>query len=495
MRTDYLKEEVFSKFVSRETDSAVIRSQRAENKWLAVEMVNASTEERLMMTEPDFNILQDVSYSSFVEFCCGVVSDIIGDTAPEEALLGSFSGGASTSRKRTSSQPAHKYVGKAHVTDDCLWIVDNLVACALPGWLFVPESSLWNIEVVPGNVMFTVPKKTDIDRVAAKEPDLNMFIQKGIGDFFRSSLRRIGINLNDQTKNQSLAHRGSVDGSLATLDLSSASDSVTRELVFQLLPVSWFTLLDAARCPVTRLWSGEEHRNCMFSSMGNGFTFELESLLFYALMRTTAYFTGTRGTISVYGDDIIIPTGMAREAQWVLNYFGFEVNPDKSHVDGPFRESCGGHYWNGVDVTPFYIKGPLDRIVDVIDVANKLRRWGDLRIGGERFSSVIDTEVEAIWLWLKSYVPSCLWGGADLSFKYQLVSDDIPNSRLQEVAERKDAGLGGYLHWLNSARHRTVLQDAVVTSQYTTPRNQFRLRPVRDKTVPRLEAYFLHEIG
>lgn len=496
VKADYLNNQVFSKFVSKDTDPPLTRKIRAENKWLAAERDNEATEDRLLTTPHDHKLwVGGATYSQFVEFCSNVIGDLIGDVPPVDALVGAFSGGASTSRPRTHSFPAGKYVGKAHVTSDCLDGYFGLLPEELPSWFGFQNSDRLTPVKVQGNVMFTVPKKTDIDRVAAKEPDLNMFVQKGIGDFFRSRLLRAKINLNDQSINRSLALRGSIDGSLATLDLSSASDSVTTELVFQLLPVTWFTLLDAVRCRVTTLVSGEEHRNCMFSSMGNGFTFELESLLFYALMRTTAYFTGTRGVVSVYGDDLIIPTRMADEAIQVLNYFGFQVNTEKSFVDGPFRESCGGHFWNGVDITPFYVKKPIESIPDLIHVANQLRKWGDLKIGSERFSSVIDDEVEEIWLWLKSLVPNILWGGVDFDFKYQLVSHDTPHSRLKEMTKQVRAGnSGGYLHWLNATWHRTEYKEHVVTSRFNEPRDAYELRSVRDKTVPRLEALFIHEL-
>lgn len=496
VKADYLKEEVFSKFVSKDTDPPLVRRNRAIFKLLCAEQDNAATEDRLLMTREDFNILPRVPYSRFVEWCGSLVESIIGDTPPLDALIGAFSGGASTSRPRTRSHPASKYYGTAHVTDDCLQRFVDVVD-EMPGWLNARTSNDLTIQGVLGNVLFTVPKKTDIDRCAAKEPDLNMFIQKGVGNYFRSCLRRTGINLNDQSINRSLARVGSIDGSLCTLDLSSASDSITRELVFQLLPVTWFTLLDSVRSRVTII-DGEEHRNHMFSNMGNGFTFELESLLFYVLMRGVAFFTGTRGVVSVYGDDLILPSEMAQQAIYVLGYFGFQVNPDKSHVSGPLRESCGGHYYNGFDITPFYVKGPIETVPDLIDVANKLRKWGspsDLTIA----YPVIDPDVEEIWLWLKSLVPSILWGGKDLSFKYQLVSHDTPVKRLHEVSKRKKAGAGGYPLWLNATWARTINEDdfdpyGLETSTLSKSQHQLELKGVRDTTVTRPEAWFLHEL-
>jgi len=486
VKTDYLKENLLSKFVDSTTAPADLRRSRAIEKWLATEKSNELTNERLIFSLPGDLIAEGVPFGRFVDFCRSVIRGIIGETAPIEALIGTFSGGASTSRPRTESHPASKYLGKAHVTLRCLSLFTDLVD-ELEGW--IGNGVTIDPVVVPGNVMFTVPKKTDIDRVACKEPDLNMFIQKGIGSYFRKCLRSTGINLNDQSINRSLAHRGSVDGSLSTLDLSSASDSVTTELVSLLLPECWYTLLDSVRSPVTII-DGEEHRNEMFSSMGNGFTFELESLLFYTLARATAYFRGVRGIVSVYGDDIICPTELSTSLVEVLGFFGFSINKEKSFVEGSFRESCGGHYDNGVDITPFYIRAPIRTLPDLIDVANKLRQWGTVHEFG-----IINPEIEEIWLWLKSFVPSCLWGGEDTSFKFQLVSNDEPSHRLVIQTRRRDNGIGGYFHWLNASWDRKRMSDGIQTSSRTVEAGlPLRLRRIRSATVPRLPALFLTEL-
>ena len=487
VKTDYLKEEIFSKFVDESTDSADLRRDRAIAKWLVTEEGNAITNERLLTTPAEYNILPRVTFESFVTFCQDIIQGILGDVVPETALIGSFSGGSSTSRTRTFSHPAGKYLGQADVTSSAYEIFEDLLD-DIPGWDIIGART--EFRAVPGNVMFTVPKKTDIDRCACKEPDINMWLQKGVGAFIRRRLRATGINLNDQSINRSLARKGSFDGSLATLDLSSASDSVTRELVALLLPVNWFTILDSIRSRVTNI-NGEEHRNEMFSSMGNGFTFELESLLFYALARTTAYFRGISGVISVYGDDIIAPTPLYHDLVWVLKYFGFSVNSDKSWHEGPFRESCGGHYHSGFDITPFYIKAPIRTLPELIDVANKLRHWARIET-----LSVLDPSVEAIWLWLKSLVPECLWGGTDTTYRYQLVSPDLAVCKLQEETRKSSTGYGGYLHWLNATWDREQVSDGVSTSSKQTNLGRLRLRKVRpgSATVARLEHEFLSEI-
>jgi len=489
VKTDHLKASIFSEYVDESTDPADVRRVRAINKWLATERENEATNDRLLLTPEEYNILPRVPFNRFVNFCRNLIVEIIGETASVDSLIGAFSGGASTSRSRTESHPASKYLGKADVTGPAWEVFEDLLD-EIPGWDLVSADTVFR--VVRGNVMFTVPKKTDIDRCACKEPDINMWLQRGIGTYFDRCLRRIGINLHDQSRNRSLARLGSITGELATLDLSSASDSVSRGLVELLLPECWFTLLDSVRSPVTII-DGEEHRNEMFSSMGNGFTFELESLLFYALARTTTYFRGISGIVSVYGDDLIVPSSSYDYFVWVLSYFGFQVNTKKSFAGGPFRESCGGHYYDGTDITPFYIKAPIRTIPDLIQAANKLRKWAEVPGLG-----ILDPSVEAIWLWLKSLVPQCLWGGADLQFKYQLVSYDVPSKRLLEVREKESTGYGGYLHWLNTTWDRPELREGVVTSQKVKDEHkkpQLRLKPVRSKAVPSLSHLFLHELA
>lgn len=489
-KTDWLKAEFFTKFISDETDSPSLRRERAIEKWLQTENRNAQTYERLNNTHPAYHILPRVTFQEFVRFCQDVVIDIIGETVPTDALIGSFSGGASTSRPRTESHPAFKYLGKAHATERALQLFVDIVD-EVPGWINRTGQLL--IETVPGNVMFTVPKKTDIDRVACKEPDVNMWLQKGVGSFIRSRLKRTGINLNDQSINSSLARLGSLTGELATIDLSSASDSVSTALVELLLPVNWYTLLDTIRCQETVIPRGdfvEVHRNEMFSSMGNGFTFELESLLFYALARTAAYFSGISGIISVYGDDIICPSALYDNLEWVLKYFGFQLNAEKSFSKGPFRESCGGHYYNAVDITPFYIRKPITHLLDVIHTANSLRAWA----GRTKELTILDPEVEDIWLWLKSFVPECLWGGSDTSNKFQLVSPDLTSHVLREETKKRTTGTGGYLLWLNATMGRTISTDGVQTSFRSETLNRFRLRKVRIPTVTQLPQVFFTEI-
>lgn len=289
-----------------------------------------------------------------------------------------------------------------------------------------------------------------------------MYAQKAVGDLIRKRLRRVGVNLNDQTINNRLAREGSVSGELATIDLSSASDSVTRTLVMTLLPEEWFDLMDDLRSPIT-LIDGERHENVMFSSMGNAFTFELESLIFWALARSVAYLLGVKGTISVYGDDIICPRGLYDVFIDVLGFCGFRANARKSFNSGTFRESCGKHWDSGVDVTPFYVKKvPVD-VSDWIHLLNSLRRWT------ETIPGICDPEYYPLWDLFASVVPKPLWGGRDLSSRETLVSSGRPpiarcvrklrtHKRIEE-----QLSYGSYLHWLDATKDREYAVETVPT--------------------------------
>jgi hypothetical protein len=67
-----------------------------------------------------------------------------------------------------------------------------------------------------------------------------------------------------------------------------------------------------------------------------------------------------RKSILVYGDDIIVPSFMAADATQVLEAVGLRVNVSKSFSSGPFRESCGEEFINGVRVTPVRLRMNLD---------------------------------------------------------------------------------------------------------------------------------------
>jgi hypothetical protein len=441
-----------SKFSGEGTASAVERRDAAIAKWLLMERRNRRTNERLILSNPDFG---SVRGSDILSFARMVVRQIIGRSPPSDILFGGFTNGASTRIKRGPTAIAQKYVGEAHVTQSALPHLRKVMEESAP-WVTEYFNQEFVPIVVPGSVLFTVPKNSEIDRVACKEPELNMYMQRGVGNYFRSQLRKRGINLNDQSVNRRLAREGSISGKLATLDLSSASDLISTKLVSILLPREWFSLLDDLRVKSTQI-DGKDHELSMFSSMGNGFTFELESLLFYAISCAINRCWSIRGRISVYGDDIITPTRIAPMYTRVFAWLGFIVNTKKSCFRGHFRESCGGHYYYGSDVTPFFLRAPLVFMDDLIHQLNQLRKWATHE---DAFVDFFFPGVYSFWLKYAAKVPWYLRGGKDVEDKSALVTVDPPRKRLTiSTREVRCDQRGAYLHWLHTASNRSDAFD------------------------------------
>lgn len=313
----------------------------------------------------------------------------------------SFTSGASTSQKRRCGDPYYKFGAEyPDVTSNCERLAE-IVVRRIPRWherlcLASTYRRLGNLfHLVPGNRITTVPKNAKTERTIAIEPDLNMFLQRGIGIYMRERLSRVGVDLRSQVRNQDLAMVGSFSGELTTLDLKGASDSVSLGLVELLLPQDWCALINMTRSPCGTLPSGDLIVYEKVSSMGNGYTFELESLIFWALCRSVMIELKLEDRrLAVYGDDLVFPVGATRMIREVLDFAGFIVNEEKSFSSGPFRESCGKHYWHGYDVTPFYVRKDLDRLTRVVSLANRIKEHGSLRFEGygidERFKETYD---------------------------------------------------------------------------------------------------------
>lgn len=347
-----------------------------------------------------------VSVWSVIETARRKIGWLLGDYRESEcAAARCFTSGASLLRPRRKGDSAYKYSGIPETTVGIL-----SPACQM---IFEGQMTPWqnaiahhrSYRVFDGNKVQCVPKNWKTDRTIAIEPSLNMYFQKGIGVVLRRRLKRVGIDLDDQTINQRHALLGSVNDDRATLDLSMASDTISHELVCQLLPPDWLLALEQCRSPVGVLPSGKKIVYRKFSSMGNGYTFELESLIFWALSSAvTELFGGDASLVSVYGDDLVVDKYVAPPLCDVLSYCGFTINDSKSFVEGPFRESCGKHYRLGKDVTPFYVKRPVDRLSELFLLHNKLYRWA-VRIS-DRMTDVDKETVVDILREIRSYAPT-----------------------------------------------------------------------------------------
>jgi hypothetical protein len=167
-----------------------------------------------------------------------------------------------------------------------------------------------------------------------------------------------------------MAWEGSFDetDSFCTIDLSSASDSIATEVVRNLLPPNWFYLLDRVRSKFFR-YNDEVKPYHKFCSMGNGFCFPLQTIIFLAACHASG--AGKPGIdYRVYGDDIIVRKSVFESVIALLAQLGFDVNKDKTFGSGPFRESCGADYFSGVDVRPVYLDYTLASVGEIIKFHN-----------------------------------------------------------------------------------------------------------------------------
>ena len=242
------------------------------------------------------------------------------------------------------------------------------------------------VTYVASDIIQFVPKDATTDRPMAVGASLNMMLQLGVNAWMTGRLKTVGIDLTDQKRNQEWARLGSLlsgqysllyGEQFSTIDLASASDTIAYKLVQLLLPSDWFAFLCDLR-HVSGELSGATLVYEKFSAMGNGFTFPLESLIFWAVSKAAQEVVGipcSRSDISVYGDDIIVRQKGASAVIEALEWCGFTVNTDKSYITGCFKESCGADFWNGINIRPIHLKRILDekglyylsnRVADII---------------------------------------------------------------------------------------------------------------------------------
>jgi hypothetical protein len=234
-----------------------------------------------------------------------------------------------------------------------------------------------------------VPKTDEAPRIIAVEPTAMQYMQQALcyqvvnrlehsfefqpplgGKEF--DLGKFFIGFADQEANRFLAREGSLNGGLATLDLSEASDRVLNSHVLLLL--SRFPRLSEA-VQATRSTHADVQGHgviplAKFASMGSALCFPIEAMVFVTIIFTAIaaqrrspvnrkLLLELRGKVRVYGDDIIVPVEYVHCVTQYLEAFGLRVNYGKSFWNGKFRESCGGDYYDGEWVTPVRLRHDL----------------------------------------------------------------------------------------------------------------------------------------
>lgn len=201
-----------------------------------------------------------------------------------------------------------------------------------------------------------VPKTWKIDRVITPLTLIGLFYTYGVGRVITDRLKS-GANLDItrlQEKHREYAKLYSMTRSHATADLSRASDTIYLPLLRRLLPTNWYYAIKRGICRHV-VWKGSKIACNSILPMGNGFTFPLQTLVFYSLIKAVGDIMGVRGRFSVYGDDLIYPSKLHSVIVYVFSRLGITHNLEKTYVSAHFRESCGGDFYRGYDVRPFLV--------------------------------------------------------------------------------------------------------------------------------------------
>lgn len=240
----------------------------------------------------------------------------------------------------------------------------------------------FGLTMVRGNKLFFASKNAEISRVCGTEASVEMLIQKALGAYAEIRLNRyFGIDLSTQPDfNRRFACKGSYDGTICTVDLVSASDYIGVPLFNATLDNCAFKrLVMQSRAKFAVLPNGSNEELRMVSTMGNGFTFPLQTIIFASAVRAVYDLMGypsecPRTQFGVFGDDICIRKETYVFFNRMLEKLGFKVNVGKSFSTGPFRESCGEDYCRGLNIRGVYIRS-LESPQQVYSAINRLNRW------------------------------------------------------------------------------------------------------------------------
>ena len=205
-----------------------------------------------------------------------------------------------------------------------------------------------------------VEKTYKSERMIVPNSGVGGLYSNGIGAVMVKRLRAGGYDvkvLPDVHKR--LAQAASRNGHSATVDQTLASDNITTEHVELLLSMRWAKVLLNGRIG-TLVIDGTPMETKTMSTMGIGFTFPLQMVIFLGLTHACLDYYRESGSvenprISVFGDDLICPVEIRNLLTEVFVSLGFKFNEEKSFWCGPFRESCGGDYYRGFDVRPAYL--------------------------------------------------------------------------------------------------------------------------------------------
>ena len=240
----------------------------------------------------------------------------------------------------------------------------------------------------PSDRLMFIHKSITALRSIGAQPTSTGMLQLGVHAIGVPILRRLGVDLEDQSWNQRGAYEGSRDWRLpnpyCTLDKSNASNLLSLGLIQTFFPPAWGKALCRMRTTSYEAppeLGGGTHSYHMYAGMGNGTTFFVETLVFWAIAYATSLHDEVESFVSerayaIYGDDVVLRRNHALRYQRFAMFLGFQFNKEKTFLDGPFRESCGADYFEGINVRPAYPSSSDGSLymseLDIVGVHNTL---------------------------------------------------------------------------------------------------------------------------
>lgn len=217
----------------------------------------------------------------------------------------------------------------------------------------------------PGHFQ-SVPKGIDSKRGICFELVAHQYCQQAIADAMAEAFLQVpsfGFDPFNQDHNRDLALLGSQTLSYGTIDLSSASDTVSWKLIREIFPTQLWR--DQARCRSTYVelpTLGVIPLETAHTS-GSGTCFRSESLVFSLVIQLAQAHMGVHRRFAVYGDDLVVHRDHFDEVLRILRALHFKVNEEKTFYPGSvFTESCGIECYLGKDVSPCRLPRRYDAV-------------------------------------------------------------------------------------------------------------------------------------
>jgi hypothetical protein len=240
-----------------------------------------------------------------------------------------------------------------------------------------------------------------------------------------------------------------------------------------------------------------------YASMGSALTFPVEAICFlmvclaavceekkvfnrFGRPKSLQAFEDARKSILVFGDDIVVPAGCIVKVTEYLEAFGLKVNSKKTFFTGGFRESCGHDYFNGVFVTPVYLRQdpPTSRrdasqLVSWVHMGNRLFKNGFPRTAERvaeyldkiyRFPVVSETCAGLGWHWWREGPQPFLRWNKKTNTSETLVQTLVPSTtKLSDELVDEDRLLFFHLN-------RGISEDYLSDPTRSTKRGSLKLR-------------------